>query len=625
MDLDQPQTMPTSGGGGGGGDRLSALSDGVIGHILSFLPAKEAARAAVLSSRWRHTFAAVHTVSLVEPDPPVVDHYELARYSPGWGPPPDPNQPPPFTNVVSAALLARHRRAAVPPLRALHVSTVGYCRSDASLVDQWIAYAVNQADPAVGLDLDLRLHREPLCDKAYSLRRRRGASADHADQDTDDDDDDEDASRKRRRRWRSRSRSPVRYASIEDANLGLSPPYMYIPRSPSLSPPPPRRSCSPQGCDEDDDDDDDEDVISSDEKSTRGYDYTPAVHAVPSGLFSCAALRSLSLGHCLLAPPAAIALPSLETLLLARVSDAGSDVQRLISGCPRLADLTLEACATVTALTTVAGLRRLALRCCHALRTVAVDASPGPPRLQAFEYRGSVPDDTFLTIHGGASLTTVAYCKIDICGEEVTSSSELAKLSAFLRLFAGAKHLHLESARLGSGLDDAAAFATLPTFSALSHLELRGYLPNDDDDAIYAALTMILERAPNLETLSLVFHPEPLDGGDDAMLHITYYKEEELYDKHLLSYNRHSVLAAPTSGGGAMAPACLRRRVREINLVHYQGGAAQRTLAMYLLRSAAAIGELGCELAMGPLWIQDELARELEGWVMNKAAIVNIG
>ncbi|BAT14318.1 Os11g0538350 [Oryza sativa Japonica Group] len=136
---------------------------------------------------------------------------------------------------------------------------------------------------------------------------------------------------------------------------------------------------------------------------------------------------------------------------------------------------------------------------------------------------------------------------------------------------------------------------------------------------------MILERAPNLETLSLVFHPEPLDGGDDAMLHITYYKEEELYDKHLLSYNRHSVLAAPTSGGGAMAPACLRRRVREINLVHYQGGAAQRTLAMYLLRSAAAIGELGCELAMGPLWIQDELARELEGWVMNKAAIVNIG
>uniref|UniRef100_A0A0E0BJW0 Uncharacterized protein n=1 Tax=Oryza glumipatula TaxID=40148 RepID=A0A0E0BJW0_9ORYZ len=444
MDLDQPQTMPVSaGGGGGGGDRLSKLSDGVLGHILSFLPAKEAARAAVLSSRWRHTFGAVHTVSLVEPDPPVVDHDELAGYSPGWGPPRDPNPPPPFTNVVIAALLARHRRwrgGAAPPLRALRVSTVGYCRRDASLVDQWIAYAVNQADPAVGLDLDLRLRREPLCDKAYSLRRRRGASADHADQDTDDDDDDEDASRKRRRRWRSRS--PVEYASIEDANLGLSPPYMYIPRSPSLSPPPPpppRRSCSPQGCDEDDDDDDDEDVISSDEKSTRGYDYTPAVHAVPSGLFSCAALRSLSLGHCLLAPPAAIALPSLETLLLARVSDAGSDVQCLISGCPRLADLTLEACATVTALTTVAGLRRLALRCCHALRAVAVDASSEPPRLQAFEYRGSVPDDTFLTIHGGASSppTTVSYCMIDICGEEVTSSSEFAKLRAFLRLFAG--------------------------------------------------------------------------------------------------------------------------------------------------------------------------------------------
>ncbi|KAL6654336.1 hypothetical protein ACP70R_007801 [Stipagrostis hirtigluma subsp. patula] len=32
-----------------GGDRLSRLSDGVLGHILSFLPAAEAARAALLS------------------------------------------------------------------------------------------------------------------------------------------------------------------------------------------------------------------------------------------------------------------------------------------------------------------------------------------------------------------------------------------------------------------------------------------------------------------------------------------------------------------------------------------------------------------------------------------------
>ncbi|KAL6908062.1 hypothetical protein ACP4OV_002232 [Aristida adscensionis] len=32
-----------------GGDRLSSLGDGVLGHILSFLPAVETARATVLS------------------------------------------------------------------------------------------------------------------------------------------------------------------------------------------------------------------------------------------------------------------------------------------------------------------------------------------------------------------------------------------------------------------------------------------------------------------------------------------------------------------------------------------------------------------------------------------------
>uniref|UniRef100_J3N8U4 FBD domain-containing protein n=1 Tax=Oryza brachyantha TaxID=4533 RepID=J3N8U4_ORYBR len=221
---------------------------------------------------------------------------------------------------------------------------------------------------------------------------------------------------------------------------------------------------------------------------------------------------------------------------------------------PRLADLTLEACDTVTELS-VAGLRlrRLAVLCCHRLDTVAVDAS----ELQAFEYRGAVPETSFLvtTRHGGSgSSTSVAYCVVDICGQEVTSPSELAQLSAFLRLFAGAKHLHLESIRLGSVIDNAAAFATLPAFSSLRDLELRGCLPDDDGEAIVAAVTRLLEHAPNLEALSLVFHPEPLPACDRA--HHTYRKEEEIYDKHLLRYNRHSVLAG---GGGGEAPSCLRR------------------------------------------------------------------
>uniref|UniRef100_I1R0R9 F-box domain-containing protein n=1 Tax=Oryza glaberrima TaxID=4538 RepID=I1R0R9_ORYGL len=561
-------------GGDGDGDRLSALSDGVLGHILSFLPAKEAARAAVLSSRWCHTFAAVHTVSLVEPDAPVVDHDEFAGYSSGWGPPPNPNPPPPpFASAVSAALLARHRHAAAVPLRALRVSMAGYAHRDSPAVDQWIAYAVNQPAPD-GVELDLRLGRPSLCHRDYSLRRRRSGA--------------EDA---RSRRWRT------------------MPPEAILFESPS------------SGEEDHADDEDDDDVLSDDGKKDPMAVYRrrfePQEYSVPRGLFTCAALRSLSLGSVRLALPAAaaIALPSLETLLLADVTEPDHErsMQRLISGCPRLADLTLEACYAKARALSVAGLRRLrrlALRCCHGLDTVVLgddDASP-PSELQAFEYRGEVPDDFFLvttTKHGhGVSLetVTVAYCKIDICGDEVTSRSELAMLSAFLRRFAGVEHLHLASARLGSGLDDAAAFAALPDLSALRRLELGGCLP-DDDDTIFAALIRLLDLAPNLEALSLVFHPEPLDDGDDddGYRAYCYHKEEELHDKHLL------------------------RRVREINLVHYQGGTAQRALAMYLLRSAAAIRELRCELAMGPLWIQDELVREIKGWMMNKAAVINFG
>lgn len=47
-------------------DRISGLTDDVLGHVLSFLPTKEAARAAALSRRWRHVFGSVHTISFEE-------------------------------------------------------------------------------------------------------------------------------------------------------------------------------------------------------------------------------------------------------------------------------------------------------------------------------------------------------------------------------------------------------------------------------------------------------------------------------------------------------------------------------------------------------------------------------
>ena len=93
------------------------------------------------------------------------------------------------------------------------------------------------------------------------------------------------------------------------------------------------------------------------------------------------------------------------------------------------------------------------------------------------------------------------------------------------------------------------------------------------------------------------------------------FSEEELLDARHLSYNPHSVLATPS----AMIP-CLNNKVREINLVHYQGGAAERALAKFLLSNAPVIDMLWCEFAEGPMWTQVQLMREIEGWLINKSA-----
>uniref|UniRef100_A0A0D3HPC8 F-box domain-containing protein n=1 Tax=Oryza barthii TaxID=65489 RepID=A0A0D3HPC8_9ORYZ len=326
-----------------GGDRLSKLDDEVLGHILSFLPAREAARASSLSSRWRHVFAAVHTVSMAETD---ADHPAIRGYvSPPYRRGLDPLAPPVFSAVVTTALLSRHRRRRhrPVPLRALRVDMTGYVRADSAAVDQWVSYAVQQAAADHGLEIDLRLGRPAICDRAYSLR-------DSATIPEDDDDDDDD--------------------NAEDEQHDNAA------------------------------DDDDE-------------------------------------------------------------------------------------------------------------KQEARDRSPSPAK----RARSHSP-----------------------------SSSDY------------------------------------------------------DDDA-----------------LTLVFHPRG-DGGDADS-----YSQNELRDAHRLRYNPHAVLAAAAAGGAMVVP-CLRSTVREINLVHYQGGMAQRSLAKFLLCNAPAIAELFCVSAEGPLFMLEQLKQELRGWLMNKSA-----
>ncbi|KAK1686294.1 hypothetical protein QYE76_047142 [Lolium multiflorum] len=72
-------------------------------------------------------------------------------------------------------------------------------------------------------------------------------------------------------------------------------------------------------------------------------------YVLPRGLFSCTALRTLCVGYCRLKLPATIDLPFLETLCITSPCRNGRrSIQRLISSCPRLIDLTLEAIDRLT-------------------------------------------------------------------------------------------------------------------------------------------------------------------------------------------------------------------------------------------------------------------------------------
>lgn len=265
-------------------------------------------------------------------------------------------------------------------------------------------------------------------------------------------------------------------------------------------------------------------------------------------------------------------MPSLKALVLTHVADSGRKIQRLISSCPFLADLTLEACARVTELSVLdKRLRRLALRCCHRLASVIIDAS----ELRAFEYRGAVPaQPSFLTMHHGPR--SLSSCRVDLCGEELTSEEDLTRLGEFLHHFETAEHLHLTSARLGSGIDNDAFATRFPAFLKLRHLELTGSLSHDDDthgNPVVAAVARILGNAPNLEVLTLFFKAPPRDKPERYGL----YKEEEFLDAHHLKYDRGTIFLE-TPPADLLVP-CLR----EINLVNYQGSGAQRKLAKFLL------------------------------------------
>ncbi|CAL5016004.1 unnamed protein product [Urochloa decumbens] len=316
---------------------------------------------------------------------------------------------------------------------------------------------------------------------------------------------------------------------------------------------------------------------------------------LPSRLFSCAALRSLRVAYCGLVPPEDISLPAIEALHLTGVRNPGATIQRLISGCPRLVDLTLEGCPEARRVSVLdKRLRRLSLRCCQNLESVAVDASA----LVAFDYRGTVLPETLLTLHGTPRISS---CTVEFCDRKLFGEDDLVRVRKLLDKFAdAARYLHLGSRRLGCGMETESSFSGFPTFSALRRLELTG-CPESHSTTI--ALARILEQTPNLEALTLFMKPADNDSSSKDDL------EGDM------------VMVTTTTDAMADFPAqCLRHRLGEFNLVHYGGDEAQRKVAEMVLGKALVLQKLCVVFPKASLALQTSLMSQIKGWVVNKSA-----
>ncbi|XP_051197316.1 F-box/LRR-repeat protein At4g14103-like [Lolium perenne] len=453
-------------------DRISGLSDDVLGHVLSFLPTKEAACAAALSRRWRHIFGSVHTISFQEAEGARANdwttwYYEMLERK---------SCSDELLDNVSAALLCRRRCARIPvPLRSLRFAFDSWHRWDKVAIDQWLAYVLQPPRGCChnhpGLHLDLRFHVSPICD--FSDDRRRD---DDAGSDSDDD--------PFVNRWR---------------------------------------------------------------------------YLLPGRLFSCTALRTLCVAFCRLALPRinVVDLPFLDTMRLTALSDSGRSIQWLISSCPRLADLTLEALWNLKRVSVLnKPLRRFAIRCCHNVRTVDIDAS----KLRSLEYGGRGLPKSFMSLHGSPPATIPLCTTIGFC-KPLSWEAEFANLTRFLEEISNTKHLHLHHGGLQSRFFDAG----FPLFSRLTRLTLQGCIGSSNT---VATIGRILDQTPNLEILSLLMW-ESQKGMADTRVAVFDEITEPIF-------------SLP----------CLRTGVTEISVEDYEGSMPEKMLVKLLLRNALVLERL---------------------------------
>uniref|UniRef100_A0ACD5V1M2 Uncharacterized protein n=1 Tax=Avena sativa TaxID=4498 RepID=A0ACD5V1M2_AVESA len=483
-------------------DRISDLTDEVLGHVLSFLPTKEAGCTAILGRRWRDIFRSVHTIKFEEAEGEreedwFTDHWESADKRSCSGV---------LLDCISSALL-RHRircasdRSGHPvPLRSFHFAFDSYDNWDKVAVDQWLFEVLCQSDKKE-LHLDLRFFIGPICS---------------------DDDDEKNENKK----W--------------------------------------------------------------------GY-------VLPMTLFSHTAIRTLCLGHCKLNLPESIDLPLLKTLRLTSIlgDDSEETTQRLICSCPRLLDLTLEANKRLKRITILdKRLRRFALRCCHNMTKVIIDAS----ELRSLEYNGMVPKESLMSlgVSPGLASCTIRFCRV---GHE---ESELLGFRRFMEKVCDSKHLNLHH----FGLVEGGFFTSFPSFFGLKSLELQGPVQSRETVDM---IRRIMEHTPNLEVLSLYMELDPQTPQTQLDDELDEDGDEKEYERSVVLDN----LRVPDDES-SFSMHCLRRRVKEINMVNYEYDVYHRTLAWLLFRNALVLERMCVVLRKGQLTFQSKLKEEIESWLVTK-------
>ncbi|CAN6247992.1 unnamed protein product [Urochloa humidicola] len=606
--------------GGEQRDLLSELPDGILGHILSFLPSDEAGRAAVLSTRWRDVFASVHTIYFEQPGgdrdlTTLHDDYFYEAHD-------RTSLNADFTHRVAAALLSRRRSAGLVdvPLRRLRVSMFRYDDWDSVMVDNCLNYALRSAGDE--FHLDLRLCGVSTCRRDnghgyYGMQEEDDRSCDEVDDidGTDivgDNGNGHTGSYQHDDVWGLGVEEGIGGTNVVGCNANEDSDNDYYDADEDID------GIDMVGGDGNGHIDNYNNVVhnglgwgiieegihgtnpvggggDASEHSENGSDGPDGwglgwgIYHVPRIVFRFVALRTLCLQMFSFDADAHIDLPFIQMLYLSKTYEPWTGIQRLISGCPRLTDLTLEECWRIKEVSiTDVKLSRFALRCCHSVQRVTVDAS----EMKAFEYRGVVPeaDSHHLSLVGSHRINC---CDIGFWGKEPCRKKELRGLRKFLMAFVGSQRLHLSSARLGCHIESD-SFSGLPKFYNLSHLELKGCLL---DDLIVDAVTKILEQTPNLEALSLFISPKIISE-----------------DGHELEYDANLVPNIPN-----VSAACLQYRLRQIELVHYQGSIAQRIVAKWLLQNAAVLNKLCVVFPKGPLCLREMLIRETRGWSTNQS------